>query len=125
LILIKIFKIKFIVLITLTVLLVAALLSGCSTIKSLIDANISKSPGAITESAVKSETAAKSENAVESEMAAETETTQNEGKAATVFYYDSDGEFVLGYPDSNVTFSTSPWLVANNESMSSSFRVDF
>ncbi|MBE3095059.1 MAG: hypothetical protein IMZ52_08515, partial [Actinobacteria bacterium] len=39
-----------------------------------------------------------------------------------VFYYDSDGEFVLGYPDLNVTFSTSPWLVANNESMVLSIR---
>lgn len=74
---VKIFKIKFIVLITLTVFLSTALLSGCSTIKSLI---------------------------------------------ATVFYYDSDGEFVLGYPDLNVTFSTSPWLVANNESMVLSIR---
>jgi len=45
LILIKIFKIKFIVLITLTVLLAAALLAGCSTIKSLIDENIGKSLG--------------------------------------------------------------------------------
>ncbi len=54
-ILIKIFKIKFIVLITLTVFLSTALLSGCSTIKSLIEENIGKSPDAVTESAVKSE----------------------------------------------------------------------
>ena len=108
--------------ITLTVFLSTALLSGCSTIKSLIDKNIGKSPDAITESTAKSETAAENETAAEGKTAAETGSMQNEGKAATVFYYDSDGEFVLGYPDSNVTFSTSSWLVANNESMVLSIR---
>jgi len=109
-------------LITLTVFLVAALLSGCRTLKSFIGENIGKTTDAVTESSVKSEAAAKSETAAESEMAAETETSQNEDKTAIIFYYDSDGEFVLGYPASNVTFSTSPWLVANNESMVLSIR---
>jgi len=48
---VKIFKTKFIVLITLGVFLSTALLSGCSTIKSLIEENTGKAPGAITESA--------------------------------------------------------------------------
>ena len=125
---VKIFKTKLIVLITLTVFLFTALLSGCSTIKSLIKDNISKPPDAVTETTAKNEVAAesgttiKSEAAGESETAIETETTQKKGEAATVSYYDSDGEFVLGYPDLNVTFSTSPWLVANNESMVLSIR---
>jgi len=124
----KISKTKFIVLITLTVFLAAALLPGCDTAKMLIEKDIGKSPDPIIESTAKTENDGEIKSAPEAEAAAENETASEAGAipdengAATVLYYDSDGEFVLEYPDSNVTFSTSPWLVANNEDLVLSIR---